>query len=328
MEDVKKQYDIGVIIGRFQVHELHDAHKEMVNEVLRRHNKVILFLGVSPTLCTQRNPLDFLSRKVMFEEEYGNQISVILPLHDKKSDNVWSNQVDTKIREVFSLGSVVLYGSRDSFIPHYKGKFDVNELVPSSLVSATDIRKAVSKKVDRSKEFRAGVIYACYNSFPIVHPVIDVAILNDDETQVLLGRKKDEVEFRFIGGFADVTDENFEQTVRREAYEETGLDVGDIRYVSSMKVRDWRYRSTTDRSIMTNFFKAKRISGHAQGADDIAEVKWFDIETLKVTDLVGEHGDLLEKLKTSIFIDSVSKNKNLNFENDLSDEFDRHNFKK
>lgn len=300
MEEVKKKYDIGVIIGRFQVHELHDAHIEMVNEVIRRHEKVILFLGVSPTLCTQRNPLDFLSRKVMFEEKYGNAFSAILPLHDKKSDKVWSNQVDTKIREVVSLGSVVLYGSRDSFIPHYQGKFDVIELVPSSLVSATEIRKAVSKKVDRSKEFRAGVIYACYNSFPIVHPVIDVAILNDDETQVLLGRKKDEVEYRFIGGFADVTDENLEQTVRREAYEETGLEIGDIKYITSMKVRDWRYRSTTDRSIMTNFFKAKRISGHAVGADDIVEVKWFNIETLTPTNLVGEHGDLLSKLLISL----------------------------
>jgi bifunctional NMN adenylyltransferase/nudix hydrolase len=311
MEEVTKQYDIGVIIGRFQVHELHDAHKEMIEEVLKRHNKVILFLGVSPTLCTQRNPLDFMSRKVMFEEEYGNQISVILPLHDKKSDNVWSNQVDTKIREVFSLGSVVLYGSRDSFIPHYKGKFDVKELVPSSLVSATEIRKAVSKKIDRSKEFRAGVIYACYNSFPIVHPVIDVAILNDDETQVLLGRKKDENEFRFIGGFADVTDENYEQTVRREAFEETGLEIGGIEYVASMKVRDWRYRSTTDRSIMTSFFKAKKISGHEQGADDIVDVLWFDVDKLSPQDLVGEHGDLFLKLKEflapkkPIIIDSI-----------------------
>jgi bifunctional NMN adenylyltransferase/nudix hydrolase len=300
MEIVEKKYDIGVIIGRFQVHELHEAHKGMVESVLARHDKVVLFLGVSPTLCTQRNPLDFLSRKVMFEEEYGNRISVILPLNDKKSDFVWSKQVDTKIREVFPIGSVVLYGSRDSFIPHYKGNHKVIELVPSSMVSATDIRKAVSKKVHRSKEFRAGVIYACYNSFPIVHPVIDVAIMNDDESQVLLGRKKDETEFRFIGGFSDVSDENLEQTVRREAFEETGLEIGGLTYVASMKVRDWRYRSDTDRSIMTSFFKAKKISGHEQGADDIAEVRWFSVADLKSEDLVGEHADLFIKLKNSL----------------------------
>lgn len=300
MEEVTKKYDIGVIIGRFQVHELHDAHKEMINEVLTRHEKVILFLGVSPTLSTKRNPLDFLSRKVMFEEEYGTRISAILPLHDKKLDTVWSNQVDTKIREVVPMGSVVLYGSRDSFIPHYKGRYDIIELVPSSLVSATEIRKAVSKKVERTKEFRAGVIYACFNSFDLVHPVIDVAIMNDDETKVLLGRKHQEEQFRFIGGFADVADENLEQTVRREAQEETGLDIGGITYIGSMKVRDWRYRNDAERSIMTSFFKAKKVSGHEQGADDIAEVKWFNVADLKTEDLVGEHDQLLIKLKNSL----------------------------
>jgi bifunctional NMN adenylyltransferase/nudix hydrolase len=300
MNEMKKQYDIGVIIGRFQVHELHEAHKEMIESVLAKHDKVVLFLGVSTTLSTKRNPLDFVSRKVMFEEEYGNRITVILPLNDKKSDIVWSKQVDGKIREVFPLESAVLYGSRDSFIPHYQGQFDVIELVPSSMVSATEIRKSVSRKVERTREFRAGVIYACFNQFGIVHPVIDVAIMNEDETQVLLGRKKDEVEFRFIGGFADVTDENLEQTVKREAYEETGLEVGGITYVASMKVRDWRYRNDADRSIMTSFFKAKKVFGHEQGADDIIEVRWFNVADLKPENLVGEHADLFKVLKNSL----------------------------
>lgn len=302
METVQKKYDIGVIIGRFQVHELHEAHKGMIESVLARHDKVLLFLGVSPTLSTKRNPLDFLSRKVMFEEAYGNRISVILPLNDKKSDSVWSKQVDTKIREVFPIGSAVLYGSRDSFIPHYHGQFDVIELVPQSLVSATDIRKAVSKKVERTKEFRAGVIYACFNQFGIVHPVIDVAIMNEDETQVLLGRKKDEIEFRFIGGFADVSDETLERTVRREAYEETGLEIGDIQYIASVKVKDWRYRSDSDRAIMTTFFKAKKMfgSGGEQANDDIAEVRWFNVKDLNPSELVEEHQHLFHLLKMKL----------------------------
>lgn len=296
----KKKYDIGVIIGRFQIHELHSEHKKLIETVLSRHDKVILFLGVSPTLTTKRNPLDFLSRKVMFEETYGNRISVIMPLNDKKFDNVWSKQVDTKIREAFPIGSVVLYGSKDSFIPHYHGQFDVIELMPEAMVDATDIRKAISTKVEKTKEFRAGVIYACYNSFNIVHPTIDVAILNDDESQVLLGRKKDEVEFRFIGGFADVEDETLEQTAKREAAEETGLEIGGITYIASIKVKDWRYRSDSDRSIMTTFFKAKKIFGHEKGDDDITEVKWFDIKSLTETNLVPEHGKLLTLLKKSI----------------------------
>jgi len=296
MQEVKKKYDIGVIIGRFQVHELHEAHREMVDEVIARHNKTLLFLGVSPTLSTKRNPLDFLSRKVMFEELYGNKISVILPLNDKKSDKAWSSQVDDKIREVFPLGSVVLYGSRDSFLPYYKGRFDTIELTPSSFVSATQIRESVSKKVERTKEFRAGVIYACYNNFATVHPTIDVAILNEAGEKVLLGRKLDESKFRFIGGFVDVADESYEQTVKREVGEETGLEVDDIKYISSNKIKDWRYRADSERSIVTTFFSAKKIFGTEQANDDIVELKWFDIDNISHNDIVEEHTILLSHL--------------------------------
>lgn len=302
MNKKEKIYDIGVIIGRFQIDELHTEHKKVIDEVLRRHEKVILFIGVTSGLGTERNPLDFLTRKVMIEEIYNNKISLIYPLNDKKLDEVWSKQVDTKIREAFPLGSVVLYGSKDSFIPHYKGKFDVIELVPENTISATDIRKQISKKVESGSDFRKGIIYSCYNRHPAVQPTIDVAIMNEDETQVLLGRKHQEIQFRFIGGFVDVTDGSYEQTARREAGEETGLDIGNIVYIGSVRVNDWRYKSDTDRSIMTTFFKAKKISGHEKGADDIAEVKWFNVADLKAEELVPEHTNLVIKLKEVLSI--------------------------
>ena len=299
MENERKNYDIGVIIGRFQIHELHDAHKEMIDEVLSRHDKVIMFLGVSPTLSTKRNPLDFRSRKVMIEEAY-NKDMIILPIYDKKSDEVWSKIVDEKIKEVEPIGSVVLYGSRDSFIPHYVGKHDTVELKPSTMVSASDIRFYVSKRVVRDKNFRAGVIYGAYNNFATVHPVIDVAIMNEDDTEVLLGRKKNEKKFRFIGGFTDVTDDSYEQTVRREATEETGLEIGDVEYITSTRVEDWRYKSDPERAIVTAFFKAKRIFGVAQGNDDIEEVKWHKMQTLDPSHVVKEHQRLVYALRTKI----------------------------
>jgi bifunctional NMN adenylyltransferase/nudix hydrolase len=299
MKEEQKKYDIGVIIGRFQIHELHEAHKEMIDEVLSRHEKVIFFLGVSPTLSTKRNPLDFRSRKVMIEETY-NKDMIILPINDKKRDDIWSKQVDEKIREVEPVGSVVLYGSRDSFIPHYEGKFDTIELVPNSIVSASQVRREVSKKVERTKEFRAGVIYGAYNNFATVHPVIDVAIMNGDETEVLLGRKKNERRFRFIGGFTDVTDESYEQTVRREAKEETGVEVDGIEYITSMRVEDWRYRSDPERAIITSFYKAKKVFGREEGNDDIEEVKWFKLADFGEDELVTEHNKLLIALKNNI----------------------------
>ena len=46
----------GVIIGRFQTPELHSEHIKLIQYVLDRHEKVILFLGVSPTLANKKHP--------------------------------------------------------------------------------------------------------------------------------------------------------------------------------------------------------------------------------------------------------------------------------
>ncbi|MCK9445615.1 NUDIX domain-containing protein [bacterium] len=298
MEEVRKKYDIGIIIGRFQIHDLHMEHKKLIDEVVSRHDKVILFLGCSSALSTKRNPMDFSTRKMMVEEIYSDKINAILPLYDQKSNDTWSTIVDNKIREIFPIGSVVLYGSKDSFIPFYKGKFATCELAPDNFISATDVRKDVSNKIIRSKEFRAGVIYSTYNRYPSVHSTIDVAICNDDYTKLLLGRKENETEFRFIGGFVDITDDNLEQTVRREAQEETGLEIGDIKYITSAKIDDWRYRNEPENCIMTHFHIAKKIFGSEKANDDIVELKWFDIDKIKETNVVENHIILLNKLKT------------------------------
>lgn len=302
MEKVEKKYDIGVIIGRFQIHELHVAHKRLIEHVLERHDKVIILLGVTQAINTRKDPLDFMSRKVMIEELYGHRVSMILPLHDKKSDNLWAKQIDTLIRGVFPMGSVVLYGSRDSFIPFYQkhGSFDCIELVPETTISATEVRDTVKNKVLRSKEFRAGMIYAANSTFPHNFCTIDVAILNEDKTKVLLGRKPDEIEYRFVGGFSDVGDSELEVTVKREAAEECGLELGDIEYLGSKNINDWRYRGQKDRSIMTVFYMAKKLFGTEKAQDDIAEIRWFDIDTFKLDWMVKGHQSLFEKLKSKL----------------------------
>jgi bifunctional NMN adenylyltransferase/nudix hydrolase len=58
-----KSYTIGSLVGRFQVHELHEAHHYLIDQVVKNHKKVILFLGVSKVVGTKKNPLDFESRK-------------------------------------------------------------------------------------------------------------------------------------------------------------------------------------------------------------------------------------------------------------------------
>ena len=75
----------GVVIGRFQTPELHSEHIKLIQYVLDRHEKVILFLGVSPTLANKKHPMDFITRKYMIEEQFGISKLIIMPLSDNKS---------------------------------------------------------------------------------------------------------------------------------------------------------------------------------------------------------------------------------------------------
>ena len=94
------QTEIGVVIGRFQLHELHTEHIKLIEHVLACHEKVILFLGTTSAMNTQRNPLDFITRKAMIEATFGNRISSIVPLADCKSNEVWSDQHFSEVRAI------------------------------------------------------------------------------------------------------------------------------------------------------------------------------------------------------------------------------------
>lgn len=289
------QTEIGVVIGRFQLHELHTEHIKLIEHVLACHEKVILFLGTTSAMNTQRNPLDFITRKAMIEATFGNRISSIVPLADCKSNEVWSDQIHTKVREIFPSGKVTLYGSKDSFIPYYKGNWKTTELEPEVYVSATDIRKKVAGRILASSDFRAGIIYSVYSQYPRSFSTVDVAIFNE-KGEILLGQKPNEKEWRFVGGFVDVTDDSDEAAARREGREETGLELADFEFVCSKRVEDWRYKASPDAKIMTHLYKCKYTFGSPQPQDDIAALKWFPYNPELDKILVGEHKKLLVDL--------------------------------
>ena len=289
-----KPTDVGVVIGRFQTPYLHEAHIELIQSVINNHPKVLIFLGLSPCLVTQNNPLDFEARKQMILEKFPNvTVGYVM---DTPSDEIWSKKLDEQISHLCPTQTVALYGSRDSFIGHYKGKYKTIELESKTFISASEIRNHVSKKVKATPDFRAGVIWAAYNRYPTVYTTIDAVIFKDDRKQVLLARKPNEAKYRFIGGFADPNDESFETTVRREVREEAGdIEIDNITYVGSRRVSDWRYRHEKDK-IITLLFTCNYVHGRPEADDDIAEVKWFNVAEVSQEDLVEEHKKLWQML--------------------------------
>jgi bifunctional NMN adenylyltransferase/nudix hydrolase len=291
-------HDVGVLIGRFHINKLHVAHKDLIQSVCNMHKKVILFLGLAHVKGTIENPLDFESRKQMILEDFPNLI--ILYTKDQKCDKMWSKDLDEKISDLISpRQTVTLYGSRDSFISRYHGRFPTQLLESEVYISASEVRKNISKCVKNTIDWREGAIWQAYNRFPTCFPTVDVAIFNDDYTKLLLGRKPKETKFQFIGGFADPKSPSYEADARREAQEETGLEVSDPIYIGSTLVNDWRYRGETDK-IKTLFFKCKMMYGRPAADDDIAEIKWFDFSTLTEDNIAEEHIILLKMLKENM----------------------------
>ncbi len=68
--------------------------------------------------------------------------------------------------------------------------------------------------------------------FPKVVPAVIVAITRGDELLLTRYRDRPEVPYALIAGFTEIG-ETLEETVRREAMEETGLRVKNIRYYGS-----------------------------------------------------------------------------------------------
>ena len=286
-----KQAGIGVVVGRFQVPELHQGHIELLESVKKRHESLIVVLGISPLRCSKNNPLDFQARQKMLSAlETVDQVHYI---KDCSSDKLWSKNLD----EIISTATppneaVTLYGSRDSFKEHYSGRYPVKELLQKSYISGSEVRRQARLNVSDTHDFRKGVIWAVGNQYPTAYPTVDVAIVDEENQRLLLGRKPNEEKFRFIGGFAE-PGASFEESAKREVREETGLEVSQLKYIGSAPINDWRYRSECD-GIVTTLFEAKYGFGRPVADDDIEELRWFELETLQAEEIVEIHRELFK----------------------------------
>ncbi len=307
MKAKTEKYDVGVIIGRFQIHALHEAHIDLIDSVLAEHPKVFIFLGLSATKGSIDNPLEFQPRKQMIMETYPHdkfpQITIQY-IKDCPSDEDWSNKLDQNIQDLISpQDKVVLYGGRDSFLNSYKGRFPTTELVSAKYISGTEIRNRLSKAPQSHPIFRAGAIWNAFQRYPVAYSTVDVAVYDSENKELLLVKKPNEELYRFPGGFVSPTDNSIEEAADRELQEETGLNllITTTEYLGSYKIDDWRYRKSSDK-IITHFYITDRnsMSGPAKAADDVSETCWFPFGNVSEDDIVPEHHILFRVLKNKV----------------------------
>lgn len=292
--NVKDIAEVAVIIGRYQTFQLHTDQIRMIDEIIKRHSHTIIVLGNSLMRGTIVNPLDFRARKTMIQEKFPK--IDILYINDIPKDNVlWSKNLDKLIKDNTNPNqTVVIYGSMDTFIAKYNGKFSTIEFEASSYIGDDELRRQSINNYTPNEQYRAGIVAAQANRFPTAYQTVDIAIV-DDKGRLLLGRKPTETKWRFIGGFSDPSYPSLESDARREVMEETGVEVDGITYLASMKINDSRYMFEVD-CVKTAFFVGKYVYGRPQGNDDIAEVRWFDIKTINKNDIGEFHHVLIDIL--------------------------------
>ena len=259
---------LSVIIGRFQTPCFHQGHLELINAAQNLSENVLVLIGCTSAVGTDKNPLNFETRKRLFENK---MLCEIKPLYDMFSDHDWSNQID-KIIDDLGFKEATIFGGKDNSIEgYYHGKHKVKIINDVGVHSATALRKAVGMSNPRpSEDFRAGIIYAAENRYPIVYSTVDVIVKNDNK--YLVGKKGDK--YCFVGGFVDPSDNTLQAAAIRELKEETGItDFGDIDYCGSIKIDVVRYKGTKD-SIMTHCFLVRNARDLENEIQD-KEFKYF-----------------------------------------------------
>ena len=300
-----KKKELAVIIARFQVPELHAGHTKLLEEGFAHGEHVLILLGLSKTgKITDDDPLDFKTRKILLEFELAKNLAnvTIMPIKGKSNNRVWSESVDAIISN-FDTNSVVLLGGKDSFIPHYSGKYRAEEIDYVDVSGGgTTIRENIGHRIPYSdslatKHFAHGAIWSQENRYPVNIPVVDIMVFQDEkEEQILLGRKAGETVWRFAGGYLDIEDKSYAHAAARELGEEMGLFPGipNMEFVTTVGIDDWRYSKSKDRMIST-VFKCYAHPGGLSGArpgDDLEELMLFNVSVDGGSTIVeGENGN-------------------------------------
>jgi bifunctional NMN adenylyltransferase/nudix hydrolase len=324
---IKKK--IGCCICRLQTPALTQGHELLLDYVQDISDQLIVILGIAPTMIAINNPLTYDMRKDMVENAFPH--AIVLGVKDISDDLLWSNELD-KVLLPYDSENITIYGGRDSFIPYYVGKYETVDIGKTQYdyISATQIRNSLKdyknfhsvaedmlsdfllRGVDKDVlnfAFRCGVIWASQNKFPVAFATVDIATVrvNKGVAEILLGRKPKQDKFVIVGGFVDPTDENYKFAANRELSEEIkGIKTTELQFIDSFKIDDWRYRKTTDK-IITNLFITSYISGEPEGADDLAEAKFFTFE--QAVDVIGSHHKhLLKAVENNLELVGIKNN--------------------
>ena len=115
-----------------------------------------------------------------------------------------------------------------------------------------------------------------------------VAAVPVKNNKILLGRRSIDPQkgkWDVVGGFSD-PGEHPEKTVLRETKEETDLDAKILWFIGIFM--DKYLFKKTNYDVMVVYY-AVEVAGDPKPADDVSELKWFDVDKLPEKEYAFEH---------------------------------------
>ncbi|TLS80658.1 NAD(+) diphosphatase [Photobacterium damselae] len=147
----------------------------------------------------------------------------------------------------------------------------------------------------QTRPIEAGHSLVCskcdYQTFPRTDSAVIMVVtkqFEDGIERVLLGRQKNWVKgvYSCLAGYVD-QGETLEQAVRREVFEESGIIVGDVKYIAS---QPWLFPS----SLMLGFTAIAETDQINVDEDEIESAEWFSRDEIV---RFAEYGDDVDGFK-------------------------------
>jgi bifunctional NMN adenylyltransferase/nudix hydrolase len=323
---------LGVVVGRFQVDDIHKGHKALLSYANSRCDQLLIFIGVADQKYTDCDPLPFAERRHMLHEHFPQ--SIIMPILDHPDDRVWSANLDLVISS-YEADSVIYAGSNE-FKAHYTGTTSVVTVNCGTFGTSGTLRRAEIKNMNPSGsiEFRRGMIFATQNQFPRVIPCVDILPfalqdpskpLKGDESRceylsephVIVGRKSHDGDYvRLIGGHVD-PGENLDDAAVRELHEEVAGNLEALTlpiYSGSCVVDDWRHKKSKNNILSTVFVQEYLYTPrvHPKVVDGVGELIWANMIPIRSAEkqIHPIHANLFhlaQKKITAIFEERLQK---------------------
>lgn len=135
------------------------------------------------------------------------------------------------------------------------------------------------------------------NKTSLRHITVNTIIVKND--QILLGKRGtlngkpilESGKWGLIGGFFD-RDENLIQSVKREAMEESGWEIDNLKL---FRINDNPNRPHEDRQNVDFIFIANAVKQSGVSDEEVSCLQWFDLN--KIPEMAFDHGDAVKLYK-------------------------------